>query len=79
MVESWRPEHALDASDLTFDEDGALVGERVKRICPWCEVDLRWERWPEFSEREGEANPNYCLWEQVLTYMKNKNKGYFWE
>eukprot|EP00975_Prorocentrum_lima_P044671 9358684-Prorocentrum_lima.AAC.1 len=21
MVESWRPEHALDASDLTFDED----------------------------------------------------------
>eukprot|EP00975_Prorocentrum_lima_P069533 12926870-Prorocentrum_lima.AAC.1 len=78
MVESWRPEHALDASDLTVDEDGIIIGERGKRICPWCELDLRWEEWPEFSAKEREANPNYCLWEQVLMDM-NKNTGYVWK
>eukprot|EP00975_Prorocentrum_lima_P015351 3251075-Prorocentrum_lima.AAC.1 len=61
MVESWRREHALDASDLTFDEDGMIIGERGKLIFPWCRVDLRWEEWPEFSEKERQANPNYCL------------------
>eukprot|EP00975_Prorocentrum_lima_P022437 4719620-Prorocentrum_lima.AAC.1 len=31
------------------------------------------------EEKERIANPNYCLWEQVLMDMKNKNKGYFWK
>eukprot|EP00975_Prorocentrum_lima_P018268 3849217-Prorocentrum_lima.AAC.1 len=31
------------------------------------------------DEKEREENPNYCIWEQVLMDMKNKNKGYFWK
>eukprot|EP00975_Prorocentrum_lima_P021409 4514092-Prorocentrum_lima.AAC.1 len=60
MVESWRPEHALNASELTFDEDGV----DKKRRCPRCELDFRWEGSPEMEEKDRIANPNYCLWEQ---------------
>eukprot|EP00975_Prorocentrum_lima_P025933 5457306-Prorocentrum_lima.AAC.1 len=31
------------------------------------------------EEKEREANPNYCLWEQVMMDMKNKNTLYFWK
>eukprot|EP00975_Prorocentrum_lima_P021150 4449822-Prorocentrum_lima.AAC.1 len=64
MVESWRPEHALNHSELTFDEDGRICVERGKRICPWCELDLRWEEWPEMEERERSYNQNCCVWGQ---------------
>eukprot|EP00975_Prorocentrum_lima_P056833 11924078-Prorocentrum_lima.AAC.1 len=64
MIESWRPEHSLAPDELTVDEDGMMRGERGKRLCPWCELDLRWEEWPEMEEKEGSNNPNYCIWEQ---------------
>eukprot|EP00975_Prorocentrum_lima_P012208 2591847-Prorocentrum_lima.AAC.1 len=34
MMESWRPEHAWNAGELTFDEEGTICGERGQRICP---------------------------------------------
>eukprot|EP00975_Prorocentrum_lima_P058230 12219352-Prorocentrum_lima.AAC.1 len=64
MIESRRPEHSLNSDEFTFDEDGRICGERGKRICPWCELDLRWEEWPEMGEKERAENPNYCIWEQ---------------
>eukprot|EP00975_Prorocentrum_lima_P034677 7289781-Prorocentrum_lima.AAC.1 len=64
MIESWRPEHLLDASETVLDEEGKRIGERGERICPWCELDLRWDEWPEFSEQEMGESPNKCLWEQ---------------
>eukprot|EP00975_Prorocentrum_lima_P039299 8258876-Prorocentrum_lima.AAC.1 len=64
MVESWRPEHALNPSALNSDEYGRICGERGNMICPWCELDLRWEELPEMEEKERSENPNYCVWEQ---------------
>eukprot|EP00975_Prorocentrum_lima_P014390 3058382-Prorocentrum_lima.AAC.1 len=63
MMESWRPEHALSADEL-IDEEGRICGPRGKRICPWCELDLRWEEWPDINGKEGAENPNYRVWEQ---------------
>eukprot|EP00975_Prorocentrum_lima_P047887 10014473-Prorocentrum_lima.AAC.1 len=31
------------------------------------------------KEEERATNPNYCVWEQALMDLKNKNKGYFWK
>eukprot|EP00975_Prorocentrum_lima_P047488 9928598-Prorocentrum_lima.AAC.1 len=59
MVESWRPEHALNPSELTSDEDGRICGERGTMMCPRCELDLRWEEWPEMEEKDRIDNPNY--------------------
>eukprot|EP00975_Prorocentrum_lima_P039597 8320304-Prorocentrum_lima.AAC.1 len=64
MMESWRPGHALSADGLTFDGEGRICGERGKRICPRCELDLRWEEWLEMNDKERAENPKYCVWEQ---------------
>eukprot|EP00975_Prorocentrum_lima_P056752 11904395-Prorocentrum_lima.AAC.1 len=66
MIESWRPEHALNFSEKVLDEEGRMpvLGDSGKRLCPWCELDCRWEEWPEFSEKERKEHPNYCLLEQ---------------
>eukprot|EP00975_Prorocentrum_lima_P053091 11134120-Prorocentrum_lima.AAC.1 len=52
MIEVWRPEHTLNFGELTFDQDGKMWGDRGTRLCPWCELDLRWEEWPDMEERE---------------------------
>eukprot|EP00975_Prorocentrum_lima_P041709 8762283-Prorocentrum_lima.AAC.1 len=53
--------------------------ERGKRIRPGCELDRRWEEWPEMKEEERATNTNDCVWEQFLMDMKNKSNGYFWK
>eukprot|EP00975_Prorocentrum_lima_P031066 6523903-Prorocentrum_lima.AAC.1 len=60
MIDSWRPEHALDFPETVLDEEGqAELEKRGNRICPWWELDLRWEEWPEFREtkRKGKQQP----------------------
>eukprot|EP00975_Prorocentrum_lima_P015132 3207447-Prorocentrum_lima.AAC.1 len=64
MIESRRPEHQLNSDELTFDEEGRICGDTGKRICTRCELDLRWEEWPDMEEKERAYNPNYCIWEQ---------------
>eukprot|EP00975_Prorocentrum_lima_P070781 12934071-Prorocentrum_lima.AAC.1 len=64
MIESGRPEHSLNFGDMAVDQNWRSWGDRGKRLCPWCELDLRWKEWPEMNEKERADNPNYCIWEQ---------------
>eukprot|EP00975_Prorocentrum_lima_P030000 6293348-Prorocentrum_lima.AAC.1 len=34
-IESWRPEHQKPPAQLTYDEEGHIIGDRNERICPW--------------------------------------------
>eukprot|EP00975_Prorocentrum_lima_P060964 12784161-Prorocentrum_lima.AAC.1 len=55
MIESGRPEHSFNFGEMTFDQDGEVWGDRGKRLRPWCELDIRWEEWPEMDEKNGEG------------------------
>eukprot|EP00975_Prorocentrum_lima_P014116 2999535-Prorocentrum_lima.AAC.1 len=54
MIDSWRLEHSLDISQTFTEEEGRkpVIGNSGRRLCPWCELDCRWEEWPQFSEKE---------------------------
>eukprot|EP00975_Prorocentrum_lima_P033022 6931718-Prorocentrum_lima.AAC.1 len=54
------------------------MAEKGRRFCPWRELDCRWQEWPQFSKKEKEANPDYCLYDQVVLDMKRVNKGSHW-
>eukprot|EP00975_Prorocentrum_lima_P010201 2174405-Prorocentrum_lima.AAC.1 len=45
-----------------------------KRSCPPCELDCRKNEWPQLTESERTANPNYCTHEQVAMDMKSMNR-----
>eukprot|EP00975_Prorocentrum_lima_P016360 3467801-Prorocentrum_lima.AAC.1 len=63
-MESWRPEQAKDAGQLYYNKEGKVCGIKGRRVCPWCELDLRRREWPEMSEEKRTENPDYCVWDQ---------------
>eukprot|EP00975_Prorocentrum_lima_P069245 12925197-Prorocentrum_lima.AAC.1 len=60
MTEIWRPEHSLDISDTFMEEKRTKSSnwEQGQKDLPWCELDCRWEEWPQFSEKEQQMNPD---------------------
>eukprot|EP00975_Prorocentrum_lima_P053078 11131644-Prorocentrum_lima.AAC.1 len=51
-MESWRAEHQRPFSETTRDEEGHIIRDGYERVCPWCELNLRWEEWDEMTDRE---------------------------
>eukprot|EP00975_Prorocentrum_lima_P031818 6680573-Prorocentrum_lima.AAC.1 len=65
-MESWRPEHQYaDLMNLqqAMGKEPA-TRRRGRRIRPPCELECRKNGWPQLTEAERTAHPNYCTYEQ---------------
>eukprot|EP00975_Prorocentrum_lima_P039727 8346628-Prorocentrum_lima.AAC.1 len=67
LIESWRPDHAIDDPMTIAQEEGnePASRRRGRRICPLCELECRKNEWPSLTEAEWIASPNYCTYERV--------------
>eukprot|EP00975_Prorocentrum_lima_P020076 4224780-Prorocentrum_lima.AAC.1 len=59
------------------EEEGKEPASRRRGtwICPVCKLECRMNEWPNLTEAERVANPNYCTHENVMLDMKSMNKG----